>query len=284
MLRTLKNLLFLISPIMLLMKIKHGIRINKITYNKKKRKCLVIGNGPSLNNDLANIKEDRENADIFCVNAFPLTEHFFNLKPEYFVLMDTAWWREDPNKDVLLRRNNIYNRLKDVDWKLQIIVSNNADVVFVKNQICNENIEVVKTKTVNIYRPLNSNAFKFYETGYFGPPFTNVLVFVLYIAVMAGYRDIDIYGADLSYFFLIDVDQETNKVFIKNEHFYETGEKELLFVNEGEDARGSTMHEFFQSQASTYKSHELINEFATSRGIQIYNRSSYSTIDAYPRE
>ena len=278
-----KSLLFLINPLIMVIRTNDGINIKKIDFNKNRNNCVVLGNGPSLNDDIENIKNHRNETDIICVNAFPLTDHFLYLKPEYLILMDTQWWRKDANNNALKWRKNLYNMLNSVNWKMQVIVSNNADISFVKSQIDNEYITVDKTKTVNLYRPLNSNAFKYYDTGYFGPPFTNVLVFAIYNAVMAGYKEIDLYGADLSYLFLIDVDQKTNKVFIKNEYFYETGERQLLLEHEGKDARGSTMYEFIQAQASTYKSHELLYEYARNKGIQIINRSSYSTIDAYPR-
>jgi len=283
MLTLLKNSLFVIQPAMALIKIRDGISANKISYNKKKNKCHVLGNGPSLKKDLEIILNEKENADHICVNAFPLTDSFFDLKPGILVLTDTAFFRGDPNPEDEELRGKIFETVNMVNWPLQIIVSHNADLNFLSKQFSNKNIELVKMKAIGIHRPLNENAFRYYDTGLFAPPFTNVLVAALFCAIKAGYDEIEIFGADFSYMFLIDVDQKSNEVIIKEEHFYKTGEKEVLKVSAAADAPPTTMYEFLDVQAKTFRSHELLNEYAKRKGISMSNRSSYSAIDAYPR-
>ncbi len=267
----------------MVLKTSDGISANKIRFNKRNRKCVVMGNGPSLREDLPGIMERKEEVDHICVNAFPLAEQFFALKPEYIVLTDTAWWREDPNMNDATTRKKVFETLEKVDWKMQLIITHNGDYNFIRSSVSNKNIEIIKLKTVNLYRPVDKDAFRFYDTGYFGPPFNNVLIIALYSAIKADYREIEIYGADLSYLFLIDVDQRTNEVFIEEEHFHKKSEKEILRRDAGIDSKPTTMHEFLYLQAMTLKSHELLSEYAKSKGIEITNKSSYSIIDAYSR-
>ena len=44
-----------------------------------------------------------------------------------------------------------------------------------------------------------------------------------------------------------------------------------------------TMAELMQTTADTFRAHELIEAFSTSRGIEVQNCSSFSLIDAYRR-
>lgn len=273
----------MIRPALMVLNTRDAVSANKIEFNKKNTKCVVMGNGPSLKKDLQEIVERKEGSDHICVNAFPLAEQFFALKPEYIVLTDTAWWREDPNLNDAATREKVYETLEKVDWKMQLIITHNGDYNFMRSTVSNKNIDIIKLKTVNLYRPLDQQAFKCYDTGYFGPPFNNVLIIAIYSAIKAGYREIEIYGADLSYLFLIDVDQRTNEVFIEEEHFHKKGEKEILRKDAGIDSEPTTMHEFLYLQSMTLKSHELLNGYAKSKGIEITNKSSYSIIDAYSR-
>ena len=43
------------------------------------------------------------------------------------------------------------------------------------------------------------------------------------------------------------------------------------------------MFYMLDGQAKTFKGHELISNYAKSKNIQIYNKSSFSYIDAYAR-
>lgn len=283
MLRHIKDALFLINPLLRVLEAKGGISTNKIKFRREHKTCVVLGNGPSLKKDLPEILRGREQADYICVNSFPLTEPFRELEPGIIVLTDTAWWRPDPSKEDEKTRSKVYRALNEIDWSIQLIVSNNSDFKFVKSQIHNPKVTPVKMRAVSIQRPLNRNAFKYYDTGYFVPPITNVLVAAVFCAIKAKYSTIEIYGADLSYMQLIDVDQESNHVVINEEHFYESRDREIVPKDAGKNSQPITMYEFLTVQALALKSHELLAGYAKKQGIDIVNKSSYSLIDAYRR-
>lgn len=283
MIRQLKDAIFLINPLLRVLKGKGGISTNKIEFKKEHDTCMVLGNGPSLKKDLPEILVKKEQADYICVNSFPLTDPFRELKPGVIVLTDTAWWRFDPSEEDEKTRSRVYRTLNDIDWDMQLIVSNNSDFDFIKSQIHNTRITPVKMRAVSIQRPLNRHAFSYYDCGYFMPPITNVLVAAVFCAIKAEYCNIEIYGADFSYMQLIDVDQETNHVVINEEHFYETRDREIVPKDAGENSPPITMYEFLTVQALALKSHELLAGYAKKKGIKIVNKSSYSLIDAYKR-
>lgn len=279
----LKELLYMISPLISIFRVKGGVSFNEISVKEKSKKCIMLGNGPSLNDDIQKIYSEIDEVDIACVNTFPNTEHFNNLKPKYLFLMDTAWWRADPKEEFREQREKLFNNLNTISWDIQVIVSCNADMSFLEKKLKNNYIEIVKFKSASSYHILNEKAFKYYDTGYFTPPLKNVMVFSNFFLVKAGYEVIDIYGADLSYVWLIDVDQDTNQIITKTEHFHEDSVKKPLALDAGENPEYATMYKFLNIQALTYKSHELINDYAKLKGVKIINKSAYSTIDAYDR-
>ena len=87
-----KLLLFLINPVRNVFSVKDGISLNHIPYTRNRDKCLILGNGPSLKEDLPEISRKRGEYDIICVNYFPIYDVFFDLKPEYFIFTDLGWW------------------------------------------------------------------------------------------------------------------------------------------------------------------------------------------------
>lgn len=244
----------------------------------------MLGNGPSLNDDISKINSEKYEADIACVNAFPTSEHFKNLKPKYLFLSDTAWWRKDPGKEYEIKRDSVYKNINSIEWGMQVFIPYNANLDFLEKKIHNKHIDIIKIKSASNYHILNKSIFKYYDTGYINPPLSNVLIFSNFCLVKMGYQELDIYGADLSYILLIDIDQETNQLIVKNEHFYKKSEAKPMLLNAGKNSEYATMHDFLKIQALTYKGHELINEYAKLKGIKITNKSAYSTIDSYDRE
>src|SRR5438128_2685020 len=51
-------------------------------------RCSVLGNGPSLNDSLADHRAFLMETELVCVNFFAATEHFAQLRPANYVLAD----------------------------------------------------------------------------------------------------------------------------------------------------------------------------------------------------
>ncbi|MCA1803230.1 MAG: DUF115 domain-containing protein, partial [Rhodothermaceae bacterium] len=246
MIEYLKLLFFLVSPVRSVLSVKDGTSLNHIPYNRNRDKCLILGNGPSLKEDLPDIMRKRDKYDIMCVNHFPVSDLFFDIQPEYFIITDLAWWSSKVNDTDRKKRDLVFDKLRDVTWPMQVLVSANSDLVFIKSKINNVNIRIDKSKSTGLFRPFDYRAFRLYDTGYFTPPVVNVLIFAIFCAIKAGYSKIEVYGADLSYLFLVDVDQSSNVLYIKNEHFYASGEKEIMYETAKKDSSGLKMSTFLQ--------------------------------------
>lgn len=48
----------------------------------------ILGNGPSLNEDISQIVAKRKNTSLMAVNGFAGTDLFIKLKPDYYTIVD----------------------------------------------------------------------------------------------------------------------------------------------------------------------------------------------------
>ena len=75
--------------------------VNFLNKLGKSNECVVIANGPSLKESLSSpkIMNFVKTRKQFCVNCFPATDLFDELKPNFFVLMDPFFWSKNLSKN-----------------------------------------------------------------------------------------------------------------------------------------------------------------------------------------
>ena len=71
------------------------------TVGEPKPSVLILGNGPSLAEDLPRLIERREHEtkDVMAVNFFALDERFETVRPAYYVLSDPMFFRDSACRD-----------------------------------------------------------------------------------------------------------------------------------------------------------------------------------------
>jgi hypothetical protein len=99
---------------------------------------------------------------------------------------------------------------------------------------------------------------------------------------MAGYKNIELYGADLSFTEDVIVDQKTNQLLIEYKHFYGESTFEPLLKNPNRIIP-FTMESLYRVTYLTFYAHTFLNQMALIKGIKVINKSSYSLIDVYER-
>ena len=279
------SLLFsLVIPIITILKSKNGISLKKINFIKNNKKCIVLGNGPSLKEDLDVIKKHIEDYDFCCVNNFVLSPYFDKFKPTKYIFQDTYFWQENAHEDWIKQRNETYLLLNEkVHWDMQVFIPMHADKAFFEQKITNPKIEIIQLKVAGMRYVQSNFAYKLFDSGYFGPCRWNVLITAVYLSIYTKYDEISIYGADMSFYKDVDVDQKTNDLILKTKHFY--GEAKYdVYTHNPEKTRKVTMHELMDTQACIFFAHEVLSGYANKLKINIVNRSSYSLIDAYKRK
>lgn len=264
---------------------KNGaINIKKIDFNKKKNSIVVLGNGPSLNADRQEVLSWVGQKDFVCVNNFCDDELYIALKPNIYIFLDAYFFSDDAHQSWVARREKTFDILNNsTDWDMTIIVPCSAKLDIITNRINNKKIKFFKFNTQPLF---TSELTRFqewlFDIGLYGPPQINVLIYGIYLSVIAGYKDIKIYGADLSFHNDVEVNQINNQLYIKYRHFNEKNAVEPLLKNP-DKIEPWRMSELMKLTADTFYAHEIINAYALKKGICIENASNYSLIDAYPR-
>ena len=261
-----------------------AVSLNSISWQNNHKKVAVLGNGPSLKVDRNRIKSIVESYDIICVNNFCDDILYTTLKPKIYVFLDAYFFSENAHPDWIKRRTKTFRKIEETtSWPMKIFLPYNADDKILKYYIKNNNIEIIKMKTLSLYKnEYDSITGKLFDSGLYGPPQINVLIYAIYLAVIAKYSEIYIFGADLSFHNDVFVDQETNDLFITFRHFNESDKKELLTKNPDKINKWK-MSELLRLSADTFSAHEIINEYAKTKNIKIFNASSQSLIDSYDR-
>ena len=278
------NLLFsLVIPIVTILKSRSGISLKKIKFIKNNKKCIVLGNGPSLKEDFDVIENHIEDYDFCCVNNFVLSPYFDKFKPTKYIFQDTYFWQENAHEDWIKQRNETYLLLNEkVNWNMQVFIPMHADKTFFTQKITNPKIEIIQLKVVSMSDAQSNFAYKLFDSGYFRPCPWNVLITAIYLSIHTKYDEIDIYGADMSFYKDVDVDQKTNDLILRTKHFYGE-EKYEVYKHNPEKTRKVAIHELMDTQACIFFAHRVLDGYAKKLKIQIVNKSSYSLIDSYER-
>lgn len=261
-----------------------AVSLNSISWQNNHKKVAVLGNGPSLKVDRNRIKNIVESYDFICVNNFCDDILYTTLKPKMYVFLDAYFFSENAHPDWIKRRTKTFEKIEEAtSWPMKIFLPHSADESILKSFIKNKNIEIIRVRNQSLFRNKYSSLVgKLYNSGIYGPPQINVLIYGVYLAVTAKYSEIYVFGADLSFHNDVFVDQKTNDLFITFKHFNEEDKVEILTKNPDKLIKWK-MSELLRISADTFCAHEVINEYAKTKNIKIYNASNQSLIDAYER-
>ena len=277
---------YFIKDIYLFLKFSNdgAVNIKKIVFFKSFDNVVVLGNGPSLNADREDILSLADSNDFVCVNNFCDDELYVKLKPSLYVFLDAYFFSTKAHEQLVLRREKTFNIINEVTtWNMNIVVPSSADVSILKKIIKNRNITIYKISTLSYFSYGNSKFEKFFfDVGMYGPAQINVLIYGIYLSIIANYKNIKIYGADLSFHNDIMVDQKTNCLYIEYKHFNQKNTFEILRKNP-DKVEPWKMAELMKLTSDTFYAHEFMYKYAINKGIHIENASSHSLIDAYPR-
>ncbi|CAJ1881789.1 hypothetical protein H9X88_00210 [Aeromonas hydrophila] len=262
-----------------------GERLNNISYGNNSNKCIIIGNGPSLKHDIIHIKENIGVCDFFGVNHFCESSDFEEIKPTKYTLLDAYFWAEDASDELKEKRLKMFTKLNSIDWRMKLFVPSFCNKGFINSIITNAYITVHFYKVIPVTKVDLSDSFMLclFKNGKYGPAACNVLIYGLYLAMMSGYKEIDIYGADLSFHNDVVVDQIDNTLKIKYKHFY--GETEFVpLMKNPQKVEPFKMSELMELTFETFLAHDRLAVFAAVNSVVVRNKSSYSMIDSYLRQ
>lgn len=241
---------------------------------RSSKNCCVLGNGPSLKKDFKAGRVLTDGNDLLCVNMFCESALFWELKPRFYYLIDGVFFAPtDERNKVLVEK--LKEAFAKVDWEMYLVVSSSAvsggDLL---DSLTNPNVKVLRmnSTTVDGFRCFRHWTYR-HRLGM--PRCQTVANFALCAAIDLGYENVYLYGVDHTWTRDLFVDDD-NVVCYGDRHVYNTG----LTVIKKEGNFAHLLRQF----AMMFQAHYLIEDYARSRSVKIWNCGSDTFLDAYERK
>ncbi len=244
----------------------------------KKESLIIMGNGPSLRDTIANHSDILKKSRTLAVNFAANADSYFDLKPNIYVLADPHFFRvESSGKSSDPNVVRLWDNLAATDWKMTLYVPCKAKIP--DSVMANSDI-AVRRYNLTPGEGLAAPVHWLYKKGLAMPRPRNVLIASIMIALREGYRDIYIVGADHTWSRDLWVDDK-NRVISVQKHFYKDNDKE--FERVAQEYAGYHLHDIMNSLTIAFRSYHQIKAFADKIGAKITNCTPGSFIDAFPR-
>ena len=261
----------------------HEDFINYISYQKKNKPVIILGNGPSLTNLIndPDFNETRDKNDFCVVNFSILSPLFRQLKPEYLTIADPLFFQRPYSNE---KMRLFMEELTKIDWNLNIVIPFKYYKQIIKETEKNSFIKIMPIHSNILSKRINNQTIRnlIYKKGLSCPRLQNVLVASIYSMINSGYKTIYLYGVDHSWTTQLCVNAQ-NQVCLRDLHYYDDKTVELKpwLKGSGEIYK---MHEVLRDLAHMFDSyHELQNYANYINNTKIINKSKESFIDAFTK-
>ena len=254
-------------------------------FSNQKPNASILGNGPSLNQALADNLDFLKETDIYCVNLFALSTVYASLKPQNYVLLDPAFFmfseQNDGRQDIKKTFDAI---IQQTDWPMRLFVPARSKSSYIVKKLKQErpNIQICFFN-YTIVRGFPIFRHWFFKHNLGMPQCQNILAASLYVALLQDYKNIYLFGADHSWHEEIRI-TEQNEFEMRQVHFYDNANnvKHEKVVDVRNNSR-PRLHAQFLSLHKVFYSYEILETFAKSRHINVLNASRKTYIDAFER-
>lgn len=254
-------------------------RLPKQIKNENKR-LAILANGPSLNLLLNDIKNGRDIShwDFSCMNYFGEHELFTQIKPRYYCFADPMFIVRDSRYEKVKHLFCILN--EQVDWDMTLFIpSGFSKKRFLSfSGLSNPHCKVVPVRFVK-YRG-DFLKYWLYKNNYAMPNIPTVAILNLFTGINLGYKDIDLYGADMTFLESMCVD-DNNRLCNKIKHFYDD-EPQLKPITFGRD-KAVSVGFYLKDVCGMFYGHYDVAKYSEYMGVEIINHSKVSLLDCYKR-
>lgn len=234
---------------------------------------IILGNGPSLKENIANDLEQLQSVDTMAVNFAANAPEFTSLRPKYYILADPHFFnnQNDPNVSRLLEN------IAGVGWQMTLFLPFAARKHCTLQPTDNLKIEYYNAVGVEGCRWLTDFA---YQRRRAMPRPRNVLIPAIMTGIGLGYKEVYLLGADHSWTKTLDVDEENHVVSVQP-HFYKEDNREVERITRA--YHQYPLHSVLYSMCVAFRAYHQIADFAARRDIKVYNATPGSLIDAFER-
>lgn len=252
---------------------------------RKHKRMVVIGNGPSLKMTMELYEQQILESDAIMVNFSASTPLFERIRPRYYVMTDMLWVTEKGEKRASMDRC-IETIVKKTKWQMAIILPSSFKGWSAISKFKeNENITIIYDESSWIKMP-DEQLFPALEENRVCPPSYTVLTYCLYLALYWGYKETYLVGADTTFTQMVYVGQKDNIVYTIDHHFYNNDEVSPVTkdIEHGGRPYGMNMEEYTEMCHSVFYEYHLLARYAKWKGVKVYNASEYSMIDCFERK
>jgi hypothetical protein len=286
-----------IQTLLSLGKIMIQSRFFNKTTNPKDLPLIILGNGPSASTTLESPEFKRANYQLMTVNLFASQPIFNQIKPEFYVFLDKAFFDfdlevlENPTLAPAVKSNSKFlgtQKLINQTWN-NLLSSEWGITLFVPQLFRNSTI-VQKLKEKNfriqffnytVVKGFESFENWIYRTGLGSPQSQNVINTCIFQAINYQFQEIYLLGVESNFHSNLVVNDE-NQLMMRDDHFYEVETKWIPLIHP--ENRSVRMHEFYTNLTKAFFSHFRLAQYANYRNQKIYNATENSFIDAYQRK
>lgn len=268
--------------------VKVALRLQHRTHLPARQRpaCSVLGNGPSLNQSLAEQLDFIRQTEIVCVNNFAHADIFTQLRPQDYVISDPNYFvftEQTTDRDDIKKTLSVF--LERVNWPMTLYVPHFAKGTYLLRTIEQGNPQIsVVYFNYTVVRGFRWLAYWLYANGFGMPQAQTVVIAALALMINRKFETIYLYGADTSWHEQIRLNDQ-NQLLIKQIHFYDKP-KDLTHQPVYSDAnrqRTFSMAAQFLSLHKAFRGYEVLRDYADYRGVTILNASAKSYIDAFER-
>ena len=251
----------------------------------KNGSCIILANGPSLTTTIENHKVVMTNSHLICVNHFPETVEFSELKPSYLIISAPEFWLEKVSHKIEIRRKALFHSLiTKTNWELSIFCPYKSK----NSKLISELPKLNSYLSINYYNDTPIEGFtqinhKLFDLKLGIPRPQNVLIPSLMIAIIMGFKNIFVVGADHSWLEELFVNDQ-NEALLNQKHFYDEQTSRPATVNMDEFGKPRRLHEILYKIMMAFKAYFSIQNYANSKNVKIYNSTPRSYIDAFERK
>lgn len=281
--KTYKNIVLFttkfINTLVSILKVLVISKCKTILPHPNQQSCIVLGNGPSLNESFQKHPDFFQKHSLVCVNGFSITKEFTDLKPSYYVMLDPGFWGNN-REDV---KQIIAAIITKTTWRLTILMPHQAkkSILIQQIELLNANI-TISYFNYTVFKGFTTIAHLLYKRNLAMPQSHNVLVASLFLCINMHFKNIYLFGADHTWHQNLYIN-EMSQLCIKDIHFYENEEKINYRLFYKHQKTIFKMHEIFSVWSKVFYGYELIRKYANSCDTKIYNASNITFIDAFER-
>lgn len=244
--------------------------------------CVILGNGPSLSDDLREHVESLVGLDLYCVGRFAESAEYCDLKPKHYVFADPMWWLPDAPAVTKKLRDGLFAAIAvKTRWPMHILAPVQAEALI---RSTFQGSPFIVPVFFNL-TPVTSSlwiAKHIYARNLGMPPVQNVLVACIFLALRMGHKNIVLLGADHSWHETLALD-ERNRVCLQDRHFYDKEVSLKPFTMDGSPDNIFTMDRLFFALGRMFEGYWSLARYAQTQAATIQNASSTTYIDAFPR-